>query len=502
MNRIHALMIALEVMFARTANGFSTLFADAAIASAQKMEDLQNSLISIKDQMVNIQAKADAENRILSKDEAALMEELFEQFDQTEKEIDRREHLAHIGERMSGTRGRQAGPSGAGTDDSGGVDGGASRSRATAGRGDNGNGGNAHRPATARPAFTNDVGKWGFRSFGDFAQAVRNAGIPGGRQLDPRLTANTAPTTSTEGAGPDGGFAIPPDFRTEIMEKVYGDASLIQRTDQLTSSSNSISIPKDETTPWQTTGGIQAAWEGEAQQIQASKAALEQSVIRLNSLKALVNVTSELLEDAPALSTYIRRKAPMKIDFKITDGIVNGTGVGMPLGLLNAPCKIKVDKEGTQAAGSIVFANIAKMYARVFSQCRSNLIWLINQDIEPSLFGLQFPGTGTAVPVYLPPGGLSASPYGMLMGKPVIPTEACQTVGVEGDIIAVDLSSYMTATKVGGIRQDVSIHLYFDFDLMAFRFIMRVAGQPWWTSPVTPAKGSNTRSCIVTLADR
>lgn len=492
MKRIHVLMLALEVMLLSSANGFASYFAEFSA----KIEDLQNALITLNQQMTTLQARADGENRALTAEEETAMDGLFAQFEATEQEIDRRTKIESTNQRMNASRGRQTLPG----------------NRGGGGEGDEGGGGTAvqvrnqqqpqRRPATTELAARADVGKWGFRSFGEFSQAVKNAALPGNTVVDPRLIMNVAPTTGVEGNGPDGGFAIPPDFRSEIMEKVAGEASLIARTDQLTSSSNSISIPKDETTPWQTTGGIQATWEGEAQQIAGSKPAIEQSVIRLNALKALVNVTSELLEDAPALSTYIRRKAPMKLDFKITDAIVNGTGVGMPLGVLNAACKVKVSKEALQTGGTVVFNNIAKMYARVFSQCRGNLVWLINQDIEPQLFGLQFPGTGTAVPVYLPPGGLSASPYGMLMGKPVIPTEACQTLGTEGDIIAVDLSSYMTAMKVGGIRQDVSIHLYFDYDIMAFRFIMRVAGQPWWTSAVTPSKGSNTRSCIVTLEDR
>jgi HK97 family phage major capsid protein len=54
-----------------------------------------------------------------------------------------------------------------------------------------------------------------------------------------------------------------------------------------------------------------------------------------------------------------------------------------------------------------------------------------------------------------------------------------------GDIILVDLSQYMTVTK-GDIRTDVSIHLYFDQDLTAFRFIFRVAGQPWWSNKIIP----------------
>ena len=106
------------------------------------------------------------------------------------------------------------------------------------------------------------------------------------------------------------------------------------------------------------------------------------------------------------------------------------------------------------------------------------------------------------MPVYLPPGGLSDAPYGRLLNRPVLPMEACPTLGDVGDIILTDLSTYMTATKGGGIRSDVSMHLYFDYDMTAYRFILRVAGQPWWKSPIAKAQGGNTLSCSVTLAER
>jgi HK97 family phage major capsid protein len=65
----------------------------------------------------------------------------------------------------------------------------------------------------------------------------------------------------------------------------------------------------------------------------------------------------------------------------------------------------------------------------------------------------------------------------------------------------VDLSQYMSVVKAGGIRQDVSIHLFFDYDITAFRFVLRVGGQPWWNAPITRQNGLS-RSPFVTLAAR
>jgi HK97 family phage major capsid protein len=179
-------------------------------------------------------------------------------------------------------------------------------------------------------------GTGGFRSLGDFALAIRAAARG---NIDPRLKAldssrifNAAPSTySQEGVGADGGYLVPPDFRTTILQKVLAEDQLLSRTDQqMTTSSNSITIPVDETTPWQTSGGIQAYWEGEAATYLQSKAALQTVTIRAYKLGALVPVTDEQLEDGPALEAYLRRKTPDKMNFKINDALLNGDGVGKP----------------------------------------------------------------------------------------------------------------------------------------------------------------------------
>jgi HK97 family phage major capsid protein len=179
---------------------------------------------------------------------------------------------------------------------------------------------------------------------------------------------------------------------------------------------------------------------------------------------------------------------------------VNGGGNGRPQGLLNAASKVTVNKEGGQATGTIVFNNIVKMWSRMYAPLRRSAVWLINQDIEPQLLSMVAPGA--TFPAYMPPNGLSGSPFATLMGRPVIAVEACQALSTEGDIILAGLQSYLTVAKVGGIRQDVSMHVYFDQGMTAFRFIMRVGGQSWWSGPVARQNGSNTLSNIVTLQTR
>jgi len=141
------------------------------------------------------------------------------------------------------------------------------------------------------------------------------------------------------------------------------------------------------------------------------------------------------------------------------------------------------------------------MWARLHPRSWANARWFINVDCLPQLQNLsQTVGVG-GVPVFLPPGGISASPYGTLYGRPVQPIEYCATLGTVGDIVLADMKGYATGTA-GGVGQAVSMHLRFDYMQSAFRFNWAVDGQPWLASAITPFKGSNTQSHFVTLATR
>ena len=436
---------------------------------AVTIESLNESLLDLNGQVEGIQAMADGENRDLTETEVARVNEIFNQFKAIESDIDRRERIAAQKAKLEASAGRIVTPSA-----------------------------KVYQQPKAR-----DVGKNGFESFGHFASAVRQAAHPAARNIDPRLIVNApgATTTSTEGTGADGGYSVPGDYRTEIQKLVFGDDALISMTDGLTTSSNSMSFPTDEATPWGSSG-VQASWEGETDQIAQSKINLKEMQVRLNKLASLVPVTEELADDSSALNSYLNAKVPEVLTYKINDALFNGTGAGMPLGILNAAALVEVAKEGSQVADTIVFDNIIKMWSRMRAMDRKTAVWFINQDIEPQLMTMSFEGTSSSVPAYMPANGLSGQPYGTLMGRPVIPIENAQTLGDKGDIMFVNMKRYMTAQKTSGMRSDTSMHLWFDYDVLAFKFTIRVAGQPWLSAPVTPANGASTYSPFVTLAER
>lgn len=359
------------------------------------------------------------------------------------------------------------------------------------------------------PAAVRDNARHNFANFGEFAMGVRAMGTGNNEIEAAKKVQNAATTYGNEGTGTDGGFLVPPEFSRQIWQKVEAEENLMDRCTPLTPAGNSMSLPKDETTPWGT-AGVRVYWEAEAAQATASKAVFELSTQRLYKLMALAPASEELLEDAMGYESYLQAVVPGRMSAAINTAIIAGTGVGQPLGILRSPSLISVAKETSQPADTVWMKNIEKMWSRLYAPWRRNAIWLINQDIEASLGGMAFQATGaasdlpgtSAVPAYLPAGGLSTSPYATLKGRPVVPVEACSALGDQGDIILVDLKQYWLLRKATGMRTDTSMHLYFDQALTAFRFIFRINGQPMWSSAIDRQNGNNTLSWAVTLDAR
>jgi HK97 family phage major capsid protein len=350
---------------------------------------------------------------------------------------------------------------------------------------------------------SDDDPRWGWKSFSEFAMGIRDAAMPGAR-VDARLQKSTGLEESTPALG---GFLVPPEYRNELLQRTYDQALVAGRCRSIPIGSDIVRIPTiNETSRLDggRAGGILAYWKDEGELKVPTKPAFGQVELRLKKLIGLCYATDELLQDsAISLDALLGDLFAQEIGFKIDDAIINGTGVGMPLGLLAAPATVTVAKEAAQPAATLLAQNIIKMWARMWSRSRSNAVWFINQDIEPQLYTMSLAvGTG-GLPVYLPPNGLSGAPFGTLYGRPVLPIEQCSTLGTVGDIILADMSQYILATR-GGIQAATSIHVNFVYDETAFRFVIRVDGQPWWNSPLTPYKGgaANSTSPFVVLATR
>lgn len=371
------------------------------------------------------------------------------------------------------------------------------------------------QPSESSRAFLDSAGMGGagtaapargnvFANMGEQLDAIRRAGTPGG-DTDPRLFTVRAASGASESVGPDGGFLLEPTFSNQIWQRSYTNGALASRCYKipLGANSNTLKLPYLDETSRATgsrLGGIRIYRMNEADAVTGSKPKLAYLEVRAEKLGGLFYVTDEMLADSTALGAFAQKAFPEEIAFTLDDEILNGDGVGKCLGILKSGALVTVSKEAGQTADTVVLANVTKMYSRMWARSKQNAVWFINTDITPQLFGMTIVVGGVTYPVYLPPGGASASPYATLFGRPVIEIEQAGTLGDLGDIIFADLSQYLLTDKPP--ETAFSMHVRFAYDEGCFRFTYRVNGQPIWKKPLTPFKGSNTLSPFVALEAR
>lgn len=336
----------------------------------------------------------------------------------------------------------------------------------------------------------------------DIAYAARNHAMP--PKLAELRDLQIRATGMSEAVPADGGFLVQNQEQAGLKEKIYSVGEVARRCDLNPVGPNANSVTwnvEDETSraDGSRRGGIRAYWTGEAGAFTKSKPTFRKFKLDLDKITTLVYATDEELDDIPYLDSRLRTIIPEEINFKLEDGIINGSGAGMPQGIIGAGCTISIAKETGQAAATIVYENIIKMWARGYVRSRANAVWLANQDVEPQLDQLAMTvGTSGLEPRYIAYG-----PDGVLRikGRPVLFVEYCATLGTVGDLILANLGDYQLIDK-GGVKSASSIHVQFLTEETAFRWSYRVNGGSWWSSALTPKNGSNTVSPFVTLATR
>jgi HK97 family phage major capsid protein len=353
--------------------------------------------------------------------------------------------------------------------------------------------------------------KGGFASLGEFGRCVVVGSANAGRR-DPRLVFGdhddqggfraAAPTTfGSELSGVDGGFLIPPQFASDIITLALGEDSLLPFCDVIDlDSGNSMVFPKDETTPWGT-DGIRMYWQAEAGAGTQTKPKLGTLALRLHKLLGLVPVTDELTADARALSGYLSKKLGLSLRWKANDAIINGTGAGQPQGVVNSGAITQVNKDSGQAASTLTIFNAANMMAQLPPGSYGNAVWLIHNTVIGALFTLNQSG----FPYYLPfgagQGAMSKSPFGTLLGRPVMVSQHAAAFSSLGDVQLHDFSYYQAIIK-GGPQMATSMHLYFDADATAFRLTYRMDGKSKIAAAITQNVGTPKLSPWLRLQNR
>lgn len=376
----------------------------------------------------------------------------------------------------------------------------------------------------AVPKDHEEEGKRGFKSHNDFYRSVMRGSPGGSARPDERLMklwgdiddkGEFKGTPSGIGTRDDvsAGFLVPETWAAELWERVIATSIIFDKTDRRETGANSLNINGVEEISRKDTyrdGGMLSYWMAEADQYTSTQPRFTRKRLELNKLGVLAYCTDEELEDSNvSLGPVLTRKASNAINFKMNEAFIWGSGVGKPQGVMECDALIVANLAVNQGNNSILHQNINHMYHLLRPELRAGAQWYVHPNLEEQLEYIAFNdpslsgNTTYQVPIYMPPGGLSATPYGTLKGLPVVPLEYMKDLGSQGDILLANFSQYATLTKAGGgIKSAVSMHVRFLYDEQAFKWSFRVDGQSLWTSALEDYNGSTKRSPFVTLASR
>ncbi len=341
-----------------------------------------------------------------------------------------------------------------------------------------------------------------FDSLGHQLQAIFRTGKPG-FEIDPKLyKVNTrAAAGMSELLPSDGGFLLESSYSNALLKELFETGKLAKFCFSITipANSNSIKLPAIAETSRVTGsrfGALRGYWLNEAGTKIASSVKIRNMELSLKKLTGLLYATDELVSDTVTLEKIIRNSFNSEFGFLVDESLINGTGVGQPLGIMNAACLVNVTRN---TANSVVIQDLTAMWSRMIDH--SNAVWLCHSSVFPQLYEMSLTvGTTGGHSVFLKDQSIAGTQPITILGRPLIVCEQCQTLGTAGDLILANFKDgYILATKAG-IEFAVSQHVRFTTDETTFRCVLRIDGQPFLNSVITPFHGTNTLSHFVALS--
>lgn len=329
----------------------------------------------------------------------------------------------------------------------------------------------------------------GFRNAAEFIRVIDSG------RYDTRLQYLNS---QQEGIPSSGGFAVPSQIAAEWLDAALSINSFRSLCKLYGMLSNTLEVPgwdSADLTSGKAVGGLQMAFLGEGDTATPQTAKMRKIELTARVAGIYADSSIELIQDGVDFATNLESALRQSMSFGIDRYMLLGTGAGQPLGALNAPCKIQVAKEVGQRAGTLVYQNLKRMFARQLNP--NGAVWVVNNTIIPDLLELSIPvGTGGShVPVLNESNGEFS-----IFGRPVYFSGAMPSIGTVNDVAFIDFNFYAL-----GIRKEIFLEATDAVKWLqrerSFRVLLRFDGQPTLDKPVTPENGE-TLSPIVTLAAR
>lgn len=337
---------------------------------------------------------------------------------------------------------------------------------------------------TQRPA--GDPAKREFESLGEFLHAVRF------NPNDQRLSYSESAGRSAEQRmddGESGGFAVPQQFRGELLEVETSAAVVRPRANVIPAGSPpdaSITMPAlDQSESTNMYGGVEVNWIGEGGEKQKTTAKLREIKLTPHEVAAHIKVTDKLLRNWQAAEGFLGtllRKAMMSAE---DTAFLRGNGVAKPLGFIGSDAALAVNRE---AANTVSYEDIIAMEERLFGM---GGVFIGSKRLKGQLRRLE----DSEGHLIFQENAREGAPS-ILLGKPFIESDRVPALGAKGDLALATLEHYLIKDGSGPFVA-ASEHANFTENKTVIKAFWNVDGQPWLKGPIKTENGDVQSPFIV-----
>jgi HK97 family phage major capsid protein len=298
------------------------------------------------------------------------------------------------------------------------------------------------------------------------------------------------------GTGALGGFAAPETWSLNYWSAVNIDSVFLPMTRTYSFEGNDILYiikwkSNDQTLgPF---GGVRGEWKPEGGTFTAVDPEIENMTLKAHKAGIFCDVTREASQNAQNLVRELNTQMVRAAVYMLDDAIINGTGIGQPLGILNADSAVDVTRA---LASNVSFGDIVNMYKRLYPGFVKGAAWFASPDVLGELLTLQDPASSY---IWMPSEvGVGNSRPGYLLGLPLYISDKVPKLGSTGDLILANLGAYAVAVAQEVVLEKTESAKWYQ-DIMSFRAILRCDAAPLMGSAISPKNGGESLSWAVVL---
>jgi len=298
------------------------------------------------------------------------------------------------------------------------------------------------------------------------------------------------------GTGVAGGFAAPEAWAAGFWSSVNSESVFLSRCRVFPfQGTNTLHV-----TAWDSEaqnagpfGGVGAQWTAEGGTFTAVTPSIRTIMLKAHKLGIFVDISREAAQNAGNLMAELGTQMVRAASYHYDDAIMNGTGLGQPLGLLKTPSVIDVNR----AVGSqIAYADIANLYRRLHPNFLAGAAWFVSPDCIGQLLAMADAANHL---IWMPNStGVANARPGYLLGLPVFLSDKVAPLGSRGDVVLADMSAYAIGVAQDVILEKTESARWFT-DQYSLRSILRGDGCALMDNPITPKNNGATLSWAVVL---